>query len=56
MDTFEGSTFAEEQKELVFKECWDCGEEKMCTEYIVCCTGTKFYTCPSCKDKIKNKS
>lgn len=55
MDTFENATYAQEQKDLVLNNCWECGKETLCIEYIVCCTGTKFYTCQECKDKIINK-
>lgn len=56
MDTFENATFAQEQEELVFNICWECGEKKMCLEHIVCCTGTKFHTCLDCKNKILNQN
>lgn len=52
MDTFENANYAQEQEHPVLSECWECGQEKMCIEYIVCCTGTKFYTCLECKNKL----
>ena len=55
MDAFENATFAQEQEELVLTECWDCGEKKLSIEYIVPCTGSRFYTCQDCKDKIIKK-
>lgn len=55
MDTFENATVPQEQAELVRARCWDCGEEKICFEYIVCCTGTRFHTCEVCRKKIEDK-
>lgn len=38
--------------QLVEETCWECGEQKLCFEYTVCCTGTRFYICPDCADAI----
>ncbi len=55
MDTFENASPPQEQPELVLAKCWECEETKMCIEHIVCCTGTRFYTCPQCREElIKN--
>jgi hypothetical protein len=29
---------------------------KMCFEHIVCCTGTRFHTCPACRVLINQKA
>ena len=52
MDTFENATLAEPQAEAVKAQCWECGEVKICIEFITCCTGTRFHTCFECKEKI----
>jgi hypothetical protein len=56
MDTFESATPPQKQPELVKARCWECGEEKMCVEYIVCCTGTRFHNCLECEEKINNEN
>jgi hypothetical protein len=54
MDNFEAATLAQIQKDMIKAECWECGELKICYEYIVCCTGTRFHTCIDCQIKIQN--
>ena len=39
----------------VFAKCWECCEMKMCFEHIVCCTGTRFHTCPNCREIINKR-
>jgi hypothetical protein len=41
---------------MVLAQCWDCGETKLCFEHLVCCTGTRFHTCPKCRLKIEGKA
>lgn len=55
MDTFENATPPQEQEELAYALCWECGQKKLCIEHIVCCTGTRFYTCEDCRKKIQDK-
>lgn len=55
MDTFENASPPHEQPEKVLAKCWECGEMKMCFEHIVCCTGTRFHTCPACRVLINQK-
>jgi hypothetical protein len=55
MDTFENASPPHEQPEKVLAKCWECGEVKMCFEHIVCCTGTRFHTCPACRVLINQK-
>ncbi|MCH9653437.1 MAG: hypothetical protein K0U86_05115 [Planctomycetes bacterium] len=55
MDTFENGTLAEEQMEMVMAKCWECGEKKLCYEHLVCCTGTRFHTCPECRKEIESR-
>jgi hypothetical protein len=31
--------------------CWECGEERLCYEFVVCCAGTIFRLCPECEAK-----
>jgi len=38
---------------MVLAQCWECGEKKMCYEHLVCCTGTRFHTCPECRKEIE---
>ncbi|MFM7150398.1 MAG: hypothetical protein ACKO23_11190 [Gemmataceae bacterium] len=52
MDKFENACPPQEQDEMVMAACWECGETKLCFEQIVCCTGTRFHTCPPCRQKI----
>lgn len=52
MDTFEGAVGAERQPNQKVGTCWECGKELLCTEYIVCCTGTVFHICPECEAKV----
>lgn len=52
MDTFEGAAGAKRQPNMKVGTCWECGEELLCTEYIVCCTGTVFHICPKCEQKV----
>lgn len=56
MDNFENASPPQEQAEMVFAECWECGQTKMCIERIVCCTGTRLHTCPECRKIIKPSS
>jgi hypothetical protein len=56
MDTFENASPPHEQPEKVLAKCWECGEMKMCFEHIVCCTGTRFHTCPACRVLINQKA
>jgi hypothetical protein len=56
MDTFENASPPQEQPEKVLAKCWECGEMKMCFEHIVCCTGTRFHTCPACRVLINQKA
>ena len=56
MDTFENASPPHEQSEKVLAKCWECGEMKMCFEHIVCCTGTRFHTCPACRVLINQKA
>lgn len=53
MDTFENATPPQEQPEKVLAVCWECGEQKMCFEHLVCCTGTRFHTCLECRAEIE---
>ncbi len=53
MDTFENAAPPQEQLEMVLAQCWECGHTKLCHEYLVCCTGTRFHTCPECRKKIE---
>jgi hypothetical protein len=53
MDNFEQGTLPQKQKDLVEAVCWDCGTKKLCFEFIVCCTGTRFHTCRECERRIK---
>jgi len=56
MDTFENATPPQEQPEMVLAQCWECGEKKMCYEHLVCCTGTRFHTCPECRKEIERRA
>ena len=55
MDNFEAANEPQRQPAMVVSKCWECGEEKECIEYIVCCTGTKFYICPECEKNIQEE-
>jgi len=55
MDTFENASPPQEQAELVQAKCWECGAMKWCIEHIVCCTGTRFHTCPECRKLIEKR-
>ena len=55
MDTFENATQPQEQPEMVMAQCWECVEKKMCHEHLVCCTGTRFHTCPECRKEIERR-
>lgn len=55
MDTFENASPAQEQDEMVFATCWECGKEKVCYEHLVCCFGTRFHTCPECRTMITQR-
>jgi hypothetical protein len=39
----------------VYAVCWECGAERLCVEYVVCCTGTMFHVCPECLAKLENQ-
>ena len=54
MEQWEQATPAERQGESKTAICWECGENKDCHEYIVCCTGTIFHVCPACEAKVKD--
>jgi len=41
---------------MVLAPCWECGETTLCFEHLVCCTGTRFHTCPECREKIEGKA
>ena len=56
MDNFENGTLAQEQPDMVLAECWECGEKKMCYEHLMCCTGTRFHTCPECRKEIESRA
>ncbi len=56
MDTFENGTLPQEQPEMVQAQCWECGETKLCYEHLVCCTGTRFHTCPECRKEIESRA
>jgi hypothetical protein len=54
MDTFENASPPQEQSEKVLAKCWNCEKNILCTEYIVCCTGTMLHYCDVClKEMIK---
>jgi len=53
MDTYENATPPTEQEEKIVSKCWECEEEKLCFEFIVCCTGTHFYVCDECRKEIE---
>ncbi|MGL4465664.1 MAG: hypothetical protein ACRDD1_04485 [Planctomycetia bacterium] len=50
MDTFEEASPAQKSAGLHDAVCWECGENKLCYEYVVCCTGTMFHVCPDCEE------
>jgi hypothetical protein len=56
MDTFENASPPQEQPDLVLAVCWECGQTRMCHEHIVCCTGTRFHTCPECREAIQKRA
>ena len=53
MDNFENASPPQEQEDKVVEKCFECVKTALCTEYINCCTGTRFYYCESCLDKIR---
>lgn len=53
MDNLEGATPAERQPTLRTAVCWECGEEKRCSEFVVCCTGTVFHVCAECEANLE---
>jgi len=55
MDNLEASNPPQKQEEMVQAQCWECGEHKICYEYIVCCTGTRFHTCKDCEERLTNE-
>ena len=69
MDNFEAGTLPQKQKEInrvllcpakdevthVKAQCWECGEHKLCNEYLACCTGTRFHSCPKCEKRIREE-
>lgn len=56
MDNFENGTLAQEQPDMVLAQCWECGATKLCHEHLVCCTGTRFHTCPECRKEIERRT
>jgi hypothetical protein len=56
MDTFENASPPQEQPELVVAVCWECGQTRPCHEHVVCCTGTRFHTCPDCRAAIEQRA
>ena len=40
---------------MVMAQCWECGTKKLCYEHLVCCTGTRFHTCPECRKAMEAK-
>lgn len=44
---------AEKSTRMQTAVCWQCGEELLCFEYVVCCTGTLFHICPQCEEKMQ---
>lgn len=56
MDTFENATPPQEQPEMVLAACWECGDTKLCFEHLVCSTGTRFHTCPECRELIAGRA
>ncbi len=53
MDTFENASPPQEQPDMIQAACWECGRNKMCYEYIICCTGTHFHACPECREILQ---
>gem|GEM_PF-6272515 len=41
---------------MVMAQCWECGAQKMCVEHLVCCTGTRFRTCPECRKEFERRA
>lgn len=56
MDTFENASPPQEQPDMVIAQCWECGTVALCYEHLVCCTGTRFHTCPGCRQRIEQRS
>jgi hypothetical protein len=56
MDTFENASPPQEQPEMVLAKCWECGQAKVCYEHVVCCTGTRFHTCPECRKEMERRA
>ena len=54
MDNFEQGTLPQKQKDMVHAQCWECGEHKMCNEYIACCVGTRLHSCNECEERIRS--
>lgn len=55
MEAFEHASPAEKSPNMIKAVCWQCGEELMCNEYVVCCTGTLFHICPACEEKANEE-
>jgi hypothetical protein len=52
VDEFDGAVKAEPSGTMVTAVCWECGQELLCREYVVCCTGTVFHICPDCEARL----
>lgn len=55
MDNFENASPPQESEDMVFAKCWECGSEKTCREFVVCCTGTMFHYCDECLRAIRSR-
>ena len=57
MDNFEASQLPQKQEFFETTRCWECGKINYCSEYIICCTGTRMYFCEKCEiNFIKEKN
>ena len=54
MDNFENACPPAESIDKVTKKCWECEQTLECSEFIVCCTGTRFYYCDKCLKKLRS--
>lgn len=55
MDHVESANAAVKSPGLASAICWECGENRECYEYVVCCTGTLFHICPICEDRVNRR-
>lgn len=55
MESWEDAAPAERQTGTRQAICWECGQERECFEYTVCCTGTIFHICPTCEAAVDNR-